>query len=59
MNSVKPPHLRKKTRTSVTLEGPDVPEGYWEEAASEEEWNDDVGNSSRKPSLDEYDRWDR
>lgn len=46
-------HARTKIETSGT------PQTYWEEDSNEQEWREDVGNSGRKPSLDEYDKWDR
>lgn len=49
----------KKGHAHVEIERSTTPETYWEEDSNEQEWREDVGDSGRKPSLDEYDKWDR
>jgi len=55
------PRLSKRKRRHLPsgMERLAMPEAYWEEDPNEETWRDEVGNSGRKPSLDEYDRWNR
>ncbi|PYP85222.1 MAG: hypothetical protein DMG65_21045 [Candidatus Angelobacter sp. Gp1-AA117] len=49
----------KKRHSGAGTEKSITPETYWEEDSNEQEWREDIGNSGRKPSLDEYDKWDR
>jgi len=50
---LRPPDARRP------LEPPDSPEVLWQEDSNEEEWRNEVGYTGRKPSLDDYDRWNR
>lgn len=54
-----PPGKPGNRHARAAIERPAMPEAYWEEDSNEQEWREDVGDSGRKPSLDEYDKWDR